>query len=114
MARCDEGYLCAVCGQEVKRLIDSSLYLQYVLGWISIEHLQSTPDVHLRCNPGLAQFIDSPNFQPPVNCEGDFDRGRLDPDFCAERTQLVTRGYLRLGELQKDRSLPIERYPMES
>lgn len=112
MARCDEGYLCAVCGEEVKRLIDSSLYLQYVIGWISVDQLQTTPDVHLRCNPGLAQFIDTSEFTPPIDCSGEFDRRLLDPAFSKQRTQVVTQGYLRLRELQRNRNLSIEQYPI--
>ncbi len=112
MAKCDEGYLCAVCGREVKRLIDSSLYLQYVIGWIGPEALHRTPDVHLRCNPSLAQFIDSSDFQPPILCEGQFDRRVLDVESAAERTQLVTQGYRRLRELQRNRSIPIQQYPI--
>ena len=92
--------------------LDSSLYLQYVIGWIGIDQLQTTPDIHLRCNPGLAQFIETPDFMPPVVCDGEFDRRRLDSVFCAERTQLVTQGYLRLRELQKNRNLPIDQYPL--
>ena len=114
MARCDQGYLCAVCGEEVKRLIDSSLYLQYVLGWVATDQLQTTPDVHLRCNPGLAQFIDTQEFDPPVVCQGDFDRNRLDSTFTAQRTQLVTQGYLRLRQLQRDRDRPIDQYPLNA
>lgn len=114
MARCDEGYLCAVCGEEVKRLIDSSLYLQFVIGWITIDQLQTTPDVHLRCNPGLAQFIETPEFSPPVVCSGEFDRKHLDPTFSTHRTRVVTEGYLRLRELQRNRNLPIEQYPLKS
>lgn len=113
MAKCDEGYLCAVCGCEVKRLIDSSLYLQYVIGWIEPEQLHRTPDVHLRCNPGLAQFIESNEFQPPVVCEGDFDRRKLDPHSDAQRSTLITRGYLRLRHLQRNREVSIEQYPLD-
>lgn len=112
MAKCDQGYLCSVCGGEVKRLIDSSLYLQFVVGWIEAEQLHRTPDIHLRCNPGLSQFIHCADFQPPVLCDGDFDLRRLDPEFVKERIDLVTKGYLRLRQLQKDRSQPIQHYPL--
>jgi hypothetical protein len=114
MARCDEGYLCAVCGQEVQRLVDSSLYLQYVIGWVSTDQLQTTPDVHLRCNPGLAQFIVAEEFDPPVMGAGEFDRRVLDPNFVAQRTELITRGYLRLRQLQRHRELPIDQYPLKT
>lgn len=111
MAKCDEGYICPVCGDEVKRLIDSSLYLQYVIGWIPAEELHLTPDIHLHCNPNLAQFIDSPEF-PAITVEGPFDRRLLDAAFVAERVEQITRGYQRLRHLQRDRSLPIEQYPL--
>ena len=32
MARCEKGYLCSVCGQDVEAITESELYLQYVLG----------------------------------------------------------------------------------
>ena len=32
MARCDQGYLCEVCGAEVEEITESDLYLAYVLG----------------------------------------------------------------------------------
>ena len=32
MARCDQGYLCEVCGGDVEAITDSDLYLRYVLG----------------------------------------------------------------------------------
>ena len=40
MAKCDEGYLCEVCGLEVEGLTDSALYLQFVIGWIHPETLR--------------------------------------------------------------------------
>ena len=32
MAKCDEGYLCDVCGGDVADLVDSDLYLGHVIG----------------------------------------------------------------------------------
>ena len=72
----------------------------------------SDPEIHLRCNPHLSQFIDSPEFQPPVLVEDEFDRRLLDAELAARRTELVTRGYQRLRQLQRDRSLPIQQYPL--
>jgi hypothetical protein len=112
MARCDQGYLCEVCGEEVERLIDSSLYLQYVLGWVAAEALPQHAEVHLRCNPNLAQFIDSPEFEP-VLVDGPFDRRQLDAEFARQRAELITGGYQRLRQLQRDRSLTIDRYPIQ-
>ena len=102
MAKCDEGYLCQVCGQEVEEIIDSGLYLQYVIGWIDPERLHTHRECHLRCNPTLSQFIDDERFET-LYVEGPLDRRQLDPAFAAERAELVTRGYRRLWELHTAR-----------
>ncbi len=113
MAKCDEGYLCEVCNQEVERLTQSALYLQYVIGWIDPETLHTRRECHLRCQPTLAQFVDDQRFDPPVVIEGDFDRRRLDTRFADERADLVTRGYQRLWELQtRRRGLTVVDYPL--
>ncbi|HBE70300.1 MAG TPA: hypothetical protein DDW52_19300 [Planctomycetaceae bacterium] len=112
MAKCDEGYLCEVCGAEVKRLDESALYLQYVIGWIDPETLHTRKECHLRCNPALAQFIESPDFAPVV-VEGPADCRLLDAAFVAERKMLITRGFERLQELQRHRSsLSVLEYPL--
>jgi hypothetical protein len=110
MAKCDEGYLCAVCGGDVAEITDSDLYLRYVLGWVDPEVLHTTPDRHLRCNPGLAQFIVAAEFAP-VMVEGEFDKRLLDPEFRAAREELVTRGWRRLHEVV-ELGLPIVDYPL--
>jgi hypothetical protein len=110
MAKCEEGYLCEVCGADVESLVDSDLYLRYVIGMLDPETLHTTRERHLRCNPVLAQFIVDPDF-PPVVVEGDFDKRCLDPDYVAERESLVTRGYRRLKELA-GLDLPIIDYPL--
>lgn len=113
MAKCDEGYLCEVCGEDVANISDSALYLQYVIGWIDPETLHTRRESHLRCQPALAQFIDDAHFDPPVSLEGPFDRRLMDPSFAAERAALVTRGYQRLLELQsKRRDLTVVDYPL--
>ncbi len=109
MARCDQGYLCDVCGEEVEEIGESDLYLRYVLGEVDPETLHVSPERHLRCHPTLAQFIDVDGFDPPV-VEGYFAKDQLDPDFVAEETARVTRGYLRLRELPT-LGLPIAEYP---
>ena len=63
MAKCDEGYRCDVCGQDVERIGDSHLYLSYVIGELDPELLHTTPERHLRCNPVLAQFIVDDDFR---------------------------------------------------
>ncbi len=113
MAKCDQGYLCQVCGSAVVGLTDSALYLQYVIGWIDPERLHAQRECHLRCNPSLAQFIDDQRFSPPVIIEGTFDRRQLDPEFARQRAELINRGYQRLWELQKNRrELNVADYPL--
>lgn len=59
MVRCEQGYLCDVCKQEVESIRDSDLYLRFVIGELPSRHLLAAPERHLRCNPVNAQFIDS-------------------------------------------------------
>ena len=37
MARCEQGYLCDVCGQDVGEITESDLYLRYLLGEVPPE-----------------------------------------------------------------------------
>ena len=39
MAKCDEGYRCEVCGQDVEAITESDLYLRFVLGEVPLEML---------------------------------------------------------------------------
>ena len=110
MAKCDEGYLCEVCGEDVAGIVDSDLYLRYVIGMLDPEVLHTSPERHLRCNPALAQFIVDEKFEPVV-VEGAFDKRALDPQFVSEREALVTRGWRRLREVVK-LGLPIIEYPL--
>ena len=98
MAKCEQGYLCDVCGQEVEAIINSDLYLRYILGEVSPEQLPVSPERHLRCNPALAQYIVDPAFEP-VRCEGVFAKESLDPAWVAEEELRVTRGWRRLQEI---------------
>ncbi|MCA9174909.1 MAG: hypothetical protein KDB14_10550 [Planctomycetales bacterium] len=111
MARCDEGYLCAICGAEVEEIVDSDLYLRYVIGMVDAETLHTTPERHLRCNPALAQFIDDERFAD-VDA-GEFAKRDLDPEFVKERQVLVTRGWRRLREIAGAESpLSLLDYPL--
>ncbi len=110
MARCERGYLCEVCGQDVAEITDSDLYLRYVLGEVSPELLHRLPERHVRCNPALAQFIVDPRFAP-LPCEGPFAKAHLDPAFVAEEEARVTRGWRRLQELPS-LGLTIAEYPL--
>ena len=98
MAKCDEGYLCDVCGQDVSSIVDSDLYLRYVIGELDPEVLHTTPERHIRCNPVLAQFIAHDDFEP-IRIEGDLSRENLDADYVSQRESLVSRGYARLREI---------------
>jgi hypothetical protein len=98
MAKCDEGYLCEVCGRDVAQIADSDLYLRYVTGMLDPEVLHTTAERHIRCNPALAQFIVDDDF-PPVEVEGPFDKRTLDAEFVHQQEQLVTRGWRRLREV---------------
>ena len=111
MAKCEEGYLCDVCGQDVAELCDSDLYLRYVIGLLDPEVLHTTKERHIRCNPALAQYIVDDDFQPEVIIHGDFDKRMLDHQFVHEQTVLVTRGYRRLRELM-GLELPLLDYPL--
>lgn len=106
MAKCEEGYLCEVCGGDVEHLRESALYLQFILGWIDPETLHTRRECHLLCAPALAQFIDDPLFASLASTQGEFDRSKLDPAFAAARAALVTRGYRRLCEIDAMRERP--------
>ncbi len=110
MAKCEQGYLCVVCGRDVGEITDSDLYLRYVIGMVHPETLHTTPDRHIRCNPNLAQFIVDPEFEP-VKGVDDFEKSRLDAAMVQTQEHLVTRGWRRLREIQ-GRELSILEYPL--
>lgn len=113
MARCDQGYLCQVCQDEVSEITESSLYLRFVIGELDPEVLHTEPDCHLNCNPTLSQFILDARFQPSVEANGPFSKENLDPSFRKERELLVTRGYERLWEIKRTRKqLTVVDYPL--
>ena len=112
MARCDQGYLCDVCGEEVENIRESDLYLRFVIGEIASKQLLAAPERHLRCNPVTAQFIVHGNFEP-ILIEGDFDKRLFDDDYVKQRSDLVTRGWLRLQELfELAQTVPLPDYPL--
>jgi hypothetical protein len=110
MAKCDEGYRCEVCGRDVDAIVDSDLYLRYVLGETPLESLHLSRERHIRCNPALAQYITDPRFEPAV-CDGPFDKRDLDAGFVLEEEFRVTRGWRRLQELPT-LGLTIAEYPL--
>ena len=110
MAKCDEGYLCDVCGKDVATLSESDLYLRYIVGLLDPEVLHTTPERHIRCNPALAQYIVADDFDP-VTVEGPFDKRTLDMDYVGEQESLLTRGWQRLNEVAGT-DLRIVEYPL--
>lgn len=110
MAKCDQGYLCEVCGADVPEITDSDLYLRLVIGEISPRQLMTAPERHIRCNPIQAQFIVDPQFDPVV-VAGPLDKRLLDPVDVQRREVLVTRGWQRLWELAGS-GLPFNEYPL--
>lgn len=110
MAKCDEGYICEVCGQDVEAIVDSDLYLRYVLGEVQLEFIHRLPERHIRCNPALAQYIVDAIF-PPVTLAGDFDKTNLDIDYVREEEARVTRGWRRLQAIPT-LGLSVAEYPL--
>lgn len=110
MAKCDEGYLCQVCQEEVKGIVVSDLYLRYVIGRVDPETLHLQPERHIRCNPALAQFIDRPEFAE-LEVPAGFRKQDLDAEYVRQETELVTRGYERLRQVTQLK-IPIQEYPL--
>ncbi len=113
MAKCDEGYPCEVCGEDVESIVESDLYLRFVIGELDPEVLHTARERHLRCNPVLAQFILHEKFEL-VTVTGPLGAAELDPQFVAERAAVVTRGYARLLEIAAtdDSSRDVTNYPL--
>jgi len=110
MAKCDEGYICDVCGAEVEQITESDLYLRYVVGMLDPEILHTSAERHIDCNPALAQFIVDEQFTPVI-VGGDFDKRKMDPGFVRQREDLLTRGWQRLHEIAGE-ELSILEYPL--
>ena len=110
MAKCEQGYLCEVCGRDVGEITDSDLYLRYVLGEVPPEELHLRRERHVRCNPELAQYVVDPAFEP-VRCEGFFAKEMLDAQYVAEQEARVTRAWRRLQEIPK-LGITILEYPL--
>jgi hypothetical protein len=110
MARCEQGYLCEVCGDEVEDIADSDLYLRFIIGEVEARSLLSARERHIRCNPVQAQFIVADEFEPVV-VEGPFAKQNLDQDDVRRREELITRAWRRLREV-KDLGLPVSEYPL--
>jgi hypothetical protein len=111
MARCDQGYLCEVCGDPVPEIVDSDLYLSFILGLVDSRALLSRPERHIRCNPVQAQFIVDERFAP-VAADGPFDKRGLDHEYVRTQEEVVTRAWRRLQEVAT-LQIPISDYPLE-
>jgi hypothetical protein len=110
MARCEQGYLCDVCGQDVEQITESDLYLRYVLGEVSPLALPKERERHIRCNPAMAQYIVDPAFEQ-TRCEGVFAKEGLDPAFVREQEERVTRAWRRLQQIPTA-GVAITEYPL--
>jgi hypothetical protein len=110
MAGCERGYLCAVCGGDVEEITDSMLYLRYVLGEVDWEQLNRAPELHIRCDPSVAQFIVDPSFEPAL-ASGAFAKDQLDPDFVSSEEERITKAYVRLRDVVAT-NLSIADYPL--
>ena len=110
MAKCDTGYICDVCGQDVPLIEGSDLYLRFVIGMVEGRALLSAPERHIRCNPALAQFIVDPGFKPVI-VDGPADKRNLAAGVVAEQERLVTAGWQRLQTLAGS-GLAISEYPL--
>lgn len=111
MAKCDEGYFCQVCGKDVRNVLESDLYLRYVIGQLDPELLHTTMERHIRCNPVLAQFIVADDFEPIV-LDDEFAKSNLDVDYVREQESLITRGWHRLKEIKAMNETSILDFPL--
>jgi hypothetical protein len=110
MVACDQGYLCDVCGKDVEAIVDSDLYLRYIMGEVSPLALPTMRERHIRCNGATAQYIVDPGFEPIVY-DGAFAKAALDPDYVARQEALVTRAWRRLQEIPR-LGIPLTEYPL--
>ena len=110
MAKCDEGYRCEVCGQDVESNPESDLYLRFVLGDVPLEMIHRLPERHIACNPGMAQYIIDHAFAPVV-CPGPFAKTEMDADYVRTEEERVTRGWRRLQAIPT-LGLTVAEYPL--
>ena len=110
MAKCDEGYRCEVCGADVEAVVDSDLYLRYILGDVTLEWLHRMPERHIRCNPALAQYITAEGFKAQT-CDGDFNKILMPSDYVDGETIRVTAAWRRLQAVPT-LGLSIAEYPL--
>jgi len=112
MARCDQGYLCEVCGRDVEVITESDLYLRYILGEVPIFHLHQLPERHVRCNPAVAQYIIDPAFEPII-CDGPFDKRLFDSENVTAEEARITAGWQRLQAIPT-LGVALDEYPLKN
>ena len=110
MAKCDEGYRCDVCGRDVETVLESDLYLRYILGEVPLEALHLQSERHIRCNPAMAQYIVADDF-PPVECVGPFAKSQFDAEFVRHEEARISRGWRRLAAIPT-LGLSLAEYPL--
>lgn len=110
MAACDTGYICDVCGHDVEAIVESDLYLRYIMGEVSPLELPRQRERHIRCNPAVAQYIVDSAFEAVV-CEGMFAKANLDAAYVRAQEELATRAWRRLQEIPS-LGLAIPEYPL--
>lgn len=110
MARCDQGYLCDVCSRDVESIVDSDLYLRYVLGEVPLFELDHQPERHIRCNSAMAQYIIDAGFEA-IACPGPFGKDHFDSEFVAAEEARVTAGWRRLQQIPR-LGISIDQYPL--
>lgn len=108
--QCDTGYMCDVCGRDVEAIVDSDLYLRYIMGDVPPLQLPKQRERHIRCNPALSQYIVEDGFEPIV-CAGIFAKANLDVEFVREQEALVTRAWRRLQAIPT-LGVAIPEYPL--
>lgn len=108
--QCDTGYMCDVCGRDVEAIIDSDLYLRYILGEVPPLDLPKQRERHIHCNSAIAQYIVDNAFAP-MQCESVFAKVNLDADFVRDQETLVTRAWRRLQAIPT-LGVPITEYPL--
>ena len=91
-------------------MVESDLYLRFVIGQVRSNDLTQSPERHIRCNPVQAQFIVDEAFEPVV-VDGVFGKQELDAEHVTQQEDLTTRGWQRLREVVGS-SLPVDEYPL--
>ena len=64
MAKCDQGYMCEVCGDEVEDITGSDLYLRYVLGEVEARHLMTAAGTPAALRSDLSELRCTPPGEP--------------------------------------------------